>query len=610
MKKSIIYYSFFLFMFLWACNDDFLERYPLDEVSMQTYWKTEADLASWTNSLYDMTSNPINYRFDVKGWVSSDILLGNGFDRGNTTGWYSALHRDYSSDNYASMHDRAVDHVRRRTGTGSIPGGGWDRTYNFGGWWWFLIRPINIFLENYENALVTDEVKYKYGGLVSMFRAWFYYDKVCHYGDVPLITKPLDVTDTLFLYGPREKRELVMELVLKDIDFACENMPENWNNGSPGYMNRWSALALKSRICLFEGTWRKYHGGADADKWLNEAAKAAKEIIDHRGFSLYSTGNPTTDYRFSYHQKDLKANPEVIYWKKYVDGMNPHDAHSYWVNGQGGMTRSALDDYLCTDGLPISLSPLYMGDDNIESVFINRDPRLRQTVLHPDDTGPNNPLHFNKGDVLSYPRLNGMSGGIRNYTGYQVIKFYRDEDMVAGANHNELAAIIFGYNEVLLNYAEAKTELGTITQSDLDISINKLRERVGMPGLNMNNIPDDPLHNDMNVSDLLVEVRRERRVELFGDGFRYDDLRRWKLFITECSKPASYQGLRWNDAAISRYVGANVKSSIDPNNGKTYIDVFKGTAFDPIKLSDKDYLWPIPTFVLTDNPNLGQNPGW
>ena len=374
-------------------------------------------------------------------------------------------------------------------------------------------------------------------------------------------------------------------------------------------MNKWAALALKSRICLYEGTYQKYHqGGGDANMWLTQAASAAKLIMDSGKFSLYKTGNPTTDYRYSFHQKDLSANPEIIYWKKYIDGINPTSAMTYYMNYQGGATKDFIDDYLCTDGLPISQSPLYMGDNSIESTFMNRDPRMRQTILHPVDAGPDKPLHLAGGSVLTYPRFQGQNTDFRgSLTGYMVIKFYDDVDWVS-YNHETTASVIFRYGEVLLNYAEAKAELGGITQSDLDMSVNLLRDRVAMPHVNLGNMVVDQKYTYQGLAPVVLEVRRERRVELFGEGYRYDDLIRWKTAQDRLNKPSL--GIQWNATAIARFPGTTVKSSVDPVSGKTYLDAYKGTAYETTNFTDKNYLWPIPTFVLSENPQLGQNPGW
>jgi len=253
------------------------------------------------------------------------------------------------------------------------------------------------------------------------------------------------------------------------------------------------------------------------------------------------------------------------------------------------------------------LSPLYMGDDSLETSFMNRDPRMRQTIIHPDDDGPDNPLHLAGGSLLPHPRLNGQEGGIKSRTGYHTIKFY-DDNSWSHFGHGNVAAIFFRYGEVLLNYAEAKAELGDISQSDLDETVNLLRDRVGMPHIDLGDIAIDPKYTYMGLSPIITEIRRERRIELLGEGFRYDDLIRWKIAHIKLNMPTL--GIQWDDAAIARWPGAIVKTTVDPDNGKSYIDVYKESAYETTNFTDKNYLWPIPVWVLSENPVLGQNPGW
>jgi starch-binding outer membrane protein, SusD/RagB family len=301
---------------------------------------------------------------------------------------------------------------------------------------------------------------------------------------------------------------------------------------------------------------------------------------------------------------NLSGNPEVMYWRRYQLGVFTNHVQSYFEYA-GGASKSAVEDYLCTDGLPISLSPLYKGDDKIEDVFENRDPRLRQTVLHPQDAAK---YKYHLADGRSYPRVTGMAGGYISETGYHIIKHYNADDMIGKAfDTAESPAIILRFAEALLNYAEAKAEIGDISQGDLDLTINKLRDRVGMPHLKMD-VEMDPRYAGDGVSALMVEIRRERRLELFMEGFRYNDLRRWKQGKKLEIKT---MGMRWDDAAKARYPGAVVKSSVDPVSGKTYIDVYQGTDWaTPVFNEGRHYLWPIPLNVIAQNPKVKQNPGW
>ena len=590
MKYRLLKYNILAFavLLMAGCNDDFLERYPLDRISNETFWNTENDLAVYNNSLYDLARNDDN--------VPILMAHDDGFDSHRYGIWYT----DEFADNIAPRHSRHNRYQQVRSGKHNVPSG--TQWYGYKGW--NFVRAVNVGLDNYDRAQIERATINKYKAEAQLFRGWFYADKVSKFGDAPWVDRELNV-DSDELYASRTPREEVMANVLADLTFAAENLPEDWGDGGgPGRLNRWAALLVKSRVCLFEGTWRKYHGGSNPEMWLQEAAAAAKEVMDNGPYELYSTGDPENDYN-AIHQitADLTGVPEVMYWRRYELGIFTNHVQSYHRGYNGGATKSMVEDYLCTDGLPITLSPEYQGDAQIEDVFENRDPRLRQTILHPDDV-----LKYGYGnfDTRPYPRLRGMEGGQTIETGYHIIKVFDPVTSYATYNTSNTPAITLRYGEVLLNYAEAVAELGTITQEDLDNSINLLRDRVGMPHLDMANVPVDPRYVDDGVSPLIVEIRRERRVELFMEGFRYDDLRRWKQ--GKKLETPDY-GIRWDDAAIARYEKANVVSSMV--DGVPYVDIYQGTDWaNPEFDESKHYLWPIPLSAISQNPNIQQNPGW
>lgn len=594
MKNKFSKYSILIGVLLMAsCNNDFLERYPLDEISNETFWNTENDLAVYNNSLYHLAAVDDN---------NVPILMGHddGFESQKFGIWYV----DEFTDNIAPRHSRHTNFQQIRAGKHNVPSTSAGDNQWFGYKGWNFLRAVNVGLDNYSRASIAQEVIDKYAGEARLFRGWFYADKVSKFGAVPWVDHELGV-ESEELYAARTPREEVMTNVLQDLNFACEKLPADWGDGAgPGRLNRWAALLVKSRVCLFEGTWRKYHGGSNAEMWLQEAASAAKEIMDNGPYTLYVTGDPAHDYNAIHRiPADLTGVPEVMYWRRYQLGVFTNHVQNYHRSYNGGATKSMVEDYLCTDGLPITLSPLYQGDAQIEDVFENRDPRLRQTILHPDDV-----LYYGYGnnDTRPYPRVRGMEGGQTIETGYHIIKVYDNGPAYATYNTSATPAITMRFGEVLLNYAEAVAELGTITQEDLDITVNRLRDRVAMPHLDMNNVPVDPRYVNDGVSPLIVEIRRERRVELFMEGFRYDDLRRWKQ--GKKLEIPSY-GIRWDEAAIARYPKANVQSSVV--DGVPYIDVYKGTDWEnPVFDESKHYLWPIPLSDLAQNPALGQNPGW
>lgn len=598
MKKYIIKLSLVVFatLLFFSCNDDFLQRYPLDEISNESFWTSENDLMVYNNSLYNLARNDN----EVPILMAHD----DGFDSHRYGIWY----QDEFADNIAPTHSRHTRYQQVRAGVHNIPSSPQWFGWRNGGW--SFVRACNVFMDNYPKALelgVSEEVANKYVAEARFFRGWFYADKVSKFGDVPWVDKELNI-DSEELYAPRTPRNEVMDNVLADLTFACEWLPEDWGDGGgPGRLDKWDALLVKSRVCLFEGTWRKYHGLGGEQPWLQEAADAAKELMDNGPFSLYSTGDPENDYQAIHKIKsDLTGNPEVMYWRRYQLGVFTNHVQSYHRGYNGGATKSFVEDYLCSDGLPIALSDQYQGDASVRDVFENRDPRMRQTILHPDDVER---WQWNRNDqTRTYPRVSGM-GGMTSNTGYSICKVYESTTAHATYNTSDTPAIILRFAEALLNYAEAVAELGTITQEDLDMSINKLRERAGMPPLDLNP-PMDPRYANDGVSALIVEIRRERRIEMFMEGLRYDDIRRWK-WGNKMLTPD--MGLRWDDA---------MKAEIDPEglsadyiktttvDGIPYIDVYQGSDYASPVFEEKHYLWPIPLSAIAQNPNFVQTPGW
>ncbi|MGF1636920.1 MAG: RagB/SusD family nutrient uptake outer membrane protein [Cyclobacteriaceae bacterium] len=593
MKRNILKYNWLLVCMLASlgCNDQFLERFPLNEISSETFWNTENDLINYNNGIYHIVRDDRRY----------PIL--NGLGPGPGVYFYGGLlWDDQFSDNLAPLHDRADLFSEVRSGYHVVEIN--SRPTGYGGW--DLVRHLNFGLENYDRAQLEQETINKYKGEARLFRGWFYAEKVSKFGNMQWLDKPLNI-DSDELFGSRDDREFVMDKVLEDLNYAIEHLPADWLDGqNPGRVDKWVALAVKSRICLFEGTWRKYHGGSNADAWLTESVNASLQLMNEGGFSLYNTGNPMGDYRFALSSTSQEGNPEVIYWRKYEPLVNGHFASRLFWNYNGGATKSFADDFLCIDGLPISLSPLYQGDAEIETTFMNRDLRLRQCVLHPEDQEM---LNYSNDLANTYPRINQQPGGRnKSTTGYHVVKHWNAPDEIAPRDQHSISPPCLRLGEVFLNYAEAKAELGTITQADLDMTINQLRARAGMaPEANLSLTPPmDPMYADDGVSALIIEIRRERRVELFLEGHRYNDLRRWKQG-KKLEVPG--MGIRWDATAQARYPGANVQTTLV--DGVPYIDVRKGRQFyPPVFDESKHYLWPIPVSYISENPNVGQNPGW
>ena len=537
-----------------SCND-YLDRFPKDSFSEPTFFKTENDLIYYANQFYG--SLPVQ-RMD----------------------------NDNNSDNMVPQNINTF-----LAGTYTVPGSG-------GGWAsgdWANIRSCNYFLEHYSRAETS--FKERYAGEVRFFRALFYWYKVVNFGDVPLLLKALD-DNSEELYGPREKREKVMdEVVLEDLKFAGANLPEK-NQAAAGRLHKDAARALMSRICLWEGTYRKYRNIEGADTYLDACVKASEELMD-AGYDIYSTGNTDEDYRNLFIQKDLRSNPEAIFYRAYITDKNTHNYTRQASENNTGMSKDFVDSYLfLDDGKPIGLTSHPYDDSTPAKECEGRDPRYTQTIATP-------------GFIMTLPDLAvnlPAIGTSRTSTGYWNIKGRSSDLAQFNADKSDLDLFIFRYAEVLLNYAEAKYELtGSLTIAELDKSINLIRDRVGMPHLTTN--PDaDPnaVNYGYTVAPLLYEIRRERRIELVGEGFRFNDIIRWKAGkLIEGVK--TIRGMKLTDELRSQYADPSSLNNIAVDDDY-YIIVYPSIATTR-KWNDKSYLYPLPTDEK-DRCHYEQNPGW
>lgn len=576
MKNLIV--LFLVALTVSSCNDDFLERYPLDQVSPQAYFNTEAELRTYTNGLYTYLPG-------------SDI---------------------FSSDNQS-------DNVATKTYNPVVAGQQTIATDATGaGWTWGYLREINLFLDSYQKAQEPQEVKDNFAGIARFYRAWFYFDKVKRFGDVPWYSDALGVENTA-LYKARDPRTLVMDSVLADLDFAIGHISDP---ASVETISRWTALALKARVCLHEGTFRKYHGLEGSQRFLQEAESAAQVLINDAPYTLYNTGDAQQDY-LNLFTANQASTTEFILARTYdYDLEVRHTANGTFITptlGAPGLTKSLVNTYLMRDGTPFTVLP---GHDTATfyTETQNRDPRLSQTIRTPGYTriGEDTPL---------VPDFDNAR------TGYQCIKFVMGTAYDAyNTNVNDLP--IFRWAEVLLNYAEAKAELGTLTQGDLDQSINLIRSRAGMPSMQLSTLAIDPVlaQRYLNVSGpqqaAILEVRRERRVELAMEGFRYQDLMRWKVgpLLTKTFEGMYFPGtgifdLDKNgspDIAIVEEIPVEQQASIQylrlgdvfVLSGNNQGNIMPHPDLQKVFEDPKNYYFPLPRTELLLNDQLTQNPGW
>lgn len=578
IKHIIIFLAIPFFL---SCNDsDFLLKTPETNITEPSFWKTTNDLKIFVNQFYNTLPK-----------------IG-GYDQG-------LYDDDGRSDNMIYEN-----YDIRLAGLTTIPNLGSVLDYR-------NIRSVNYFLEKGSQLDISDIEKEQanaYLGEGYFFRAWYYFNLLLNYGGVPWIDKVL-TTSSPELYSPREDRSVIVDYILKDLDTAISYLKPAVD-AETDRLSKEIALALKSRVALFEGTWEKYHNNtpfaaksANSQKYLQIAMEASNDIIAGKYgkiYSIHTTGDPNQDYFNLFNQDDLSSNSEIIFWAKYRFELGTgHNLQRYGGVIYPHPTKSLIDSYLCVNGRPISNSNgLYQGDDLPFNIYENRDPRLKQITFVKGDPrtieGNDTLVTFEKGTIH-------LSGYLHSPTGFNFKKGLTPNNN-SGCQQvdftSNTAIIYFRYAEILLNYVEAKAELGTLTQADVDLTINKIRDRVNMAHLNINNIVNDPNWDFPQLSPVMNEIRRERRNELACEGFRLNDILRWRAHhLISGQKP---MGIKFDQSMYPELTpGVNIHLS----NG--YVDPYaislpNGWGFKP----DRDYLLPLSKEELTLNPNLVQNPGW
>lgn len=557
-----------------SCNSGFLDRYPLSNVSPETYFTNANELETYCRSFFSILPG-------AEAMVT-DICQGD--DIVSTT-----VPKEFS-------------------GLRTTPGNG-------GGWSWEALRNINFFLEN--SGRCDDNVaRQTYDGVARFWRAYFYFTKVQRFGDVPWYDKVVGQHDEEALMKPRDSRMYIYEKIVEDLDYAIEHAP---TAADPCEITKWTALALKSRVCLFEGTFRKYRGLEGWEQCLEDCVSASETMIRT---SPYNVHKSTKDKAYGEMFISDEPSNEFILAKTYNASLNKNHYLNLHIqgasNGHPSMPRDAFLSYLCDDGTRYTDRTGYASETFYESTQ-KRDPRLSQTIRTQNYTYPG------QSDKLQ-PEFSNTT------TGYQISKYVTNVTTINGTN----AIPYMRYSEVLLNLAEAKAELGTIRQSDIDNTIKLLRDRVGMPNLNLANAnshpdaylaslyPNVPAGNNQGV---ILEIRRERRVELFMEGLRYYDIVRWKegqkftkvprgMYIPgECEMDFDndgtadlviYSGSEPSHTGKCQYVNISSLSL----SGGTSGEILVNSNISRVWYEDRDYFYPLPLEDLQLNTNLEQNPGW
>ena len=597
ISKILIFVS--MSLALSGC-DDFLTKEPETNLSPNTFFSSEAELELWTNRFYSLFAGP-----DTDGIQVSDIQI---------------------AKNLSSVQQ----------GTRS------PATENWGTSAWAYLRYINYYLERSGNC--SDEtVRQRYDGVAYFFRALFYFEKVRKYGDIPYYDFVIPSNDWASLKRPRDSRGFVMKKVMEDLDRAITDLPDNWPSDALYRLSKNAARAMKARAALYEGTFRKYHSpepssdkpwqndvyNAD-NKFLREAAAAAKEIMDKGPFSLV-TGDVKTAYRSLFTSAGLLTQ-EVIFGREYSKELSAfHETSWYYYSPTYGtkiaMTKKFMNTYLTTKGTPFTDIDGYKTVDFIHE-FDGRDARMAQTVI-----SPSYQMKISGRTVPYSPNWKVTR------TGYHPIKWSIDDDadnvLSKAASWNSLP--IIRYAEVLLNYAEAKAELGEMDAAVWDQTIAPLRNRAGVTSV----IPAkaDPYMEAYFLNTVtdkwILEVRRERGIELCLEmGLRWDDDMRWHMgdlltsdnnpwtgiYIGSTSYTYDYTGLSTDDngdPVPDFYIrpGEDTEHSIAISNtgaNQTFSLNGEGNIVWEYRRvwSEKKYLRPIPLTAITRNPNLEQNALW
>jgi len=576
MKRTYKKYIIGLFVVLsamqYGCNKS-LDLNPLDKIADGNFWRTQSDFKTFANQFY-------NWRRDFSSSV------------------YDAPHSDRRSDLITSTNANLYSN-----GTNTIPAT--DGTYSGA---FSRIRLTNTLLAKAAGYGKPEEIA-QFVAEAKFFRAYVYFDLLQLYGDAPIVDKVLDVNDPV-LYGKRNDRAEVADFIIADLNAAIPDLPLQSKVTEAGRLSKGAAQAFLSRVALFEGTWQKFRNNTQrATALLDIAAKAAKDVMNSKEYALFnpaSLGDSAQKYMFIL--EDTKSNPaglkksdnkEYIFSNRHDEIINPIGtnitqetfANVQWIG------RKLANMYLSSNGLPIDNpnNTQFQGYSTLNSEFQNRDNRMKYTLM------PANKAYWRNtsprvtwiGDAADLASAAFTSFQPTFGSGYHNQKWAAERAVPDRAEGYDYP--IIRYAEVLLNYAEAVYERdNAISDDDLDISLNLVRRRVNinMPKLSNAFVTDNGLN-------MQTEIRRERTIELFNEGFRIDDLKRWKT--AEIEMPQDILGIKWTGTEFQTKWSTVAK----PRNADGVLIMETGRIWN-----NENYLYPLPLDQLTLNPALGQNPDW
>ncbi|MDR2921040.1 MAG: RagB/SusD family nutrient uptake outer membrane protein [Tannerella sp.] len=588
--KQIFYIGAIFCAVTFSACDDLLDVSPGSELTDDGFWKSETDLEGACNKLY----------FDL-----------------NVLKWPA----DARADEFVESSSNTTSN-----GTRTVPGTSdddWTHPYQY-------IFTANNIIEKAAETPLSESIRNRWRAEAFFFRAYHYFELVTKYGDVPLVLKTFTSVYDEELKMGRTPRETVIQQCYEDLEFAAANLPKQSELQTSELgrrrVSRSAALGMIVHIGLYEGTFQKYHnvnGGSNANGHLDKSINAFERLKDE-GHDLFPDFNDV----FSYLNEANNVNPEIVFGQPFGenDFATVSSGHIYTRNLEGkyALTRNILDQFLYADGLPVDKTSLKVAVETSYNNIVGldhegnplpdglgqRDPRLLKSIwtindpLEEDDfvgwikTGKGIYYPFDSQRPKGYPSKKAFFGSLWEQS---------------SSNKDFTDRIILRYAAMLISYAEALYERnGSISDTQLDQTVNKLRERVGF------NVKLTNAFVTQHGLNMLEEIRRERTVELMTEGFRYNDIIRWKIaekvlptdligpicIADEMQNPSLHSGFTERLTNSSGNVGG-VFVYDQPN---TYVIEFKNSrSFNP----QRDYLYPIPTFEIAQSDfNIEQNPGW
>lgn len=583
MKKIIILFTAVLCLV--SCEDEFLDLADLDSITEQVYFDEPENFIDASNRFYRQLHS--NQNTDGSGWAEIS---------------------DYGTEFSGYLQDFGQG-INNATATDIY----WNNPYTY-------LREINILIqkadEYVENGGSMSDISETVAAAY-YFRAYNHFRLLKRFGGVPIVTEVTNI-DSEVLFAPRNSRYEVVEQILADLDLAIAGLPETATGANLGKISSVAAMAQKARVLLFEGTWEKYVGaatdfegsgtGGNSAAYISAAVTAAKSVMDSDQYEIWNKNSDpimeNNSYKWLFAIEGADSNPggyDKSSNKEFIiqtildfeSGNRVGNLFTQINASRNAPTQLALDTYSSIDGLPIAKSPLFQGYATQDVQFIDRDRRMWANYGRQVIPGGSREIF----PITAVNNSNLENGKFKTWNDYRSVN-------QESANYPHLR-----YAEILLTYAEALVERdGSISDGDLDLSVNLVRDRAGIA----------PLTNALvaaNNLDMLEEIRRERTVELYmEDNNHWNDIRRWNTAVSLLNTDIIgyvIEGTEY-DTDITLFDPAIAIFGFDEDY-PSGVGPVRALIIDPISnrpFALKNYLWPLPIEELVLNENLVQNPGW